>query len=336
MNSGKVLRRLVLGGLVGLVAALLDVAPAAGIDYQWVKTVSSYGSDGTSTFNTVQAVTVDPSGNVWAANLIGNASLGSNFIKLDGSGNWMGTFGPSGYTIGDGLHSDASGNIWATATHGIVQLSNSGTVLQQISSTYLSTPSDVALDPSGNIWATDWTGGMYGPYGLYKFSSSGTLLGRYGSFLPGPCGLTVDPSGNVWVSDTSNGRIVELANDGTTVLQQFGSNGSGNGQLHDAEKIAFDSAGNLWVADAGNNRIEEFSSTGAYLGQFGSKGTGSGQLSGPEGLAFDAAGNLWVADSSNNRLQEFSPVPEPSSLVLLGFGAVSLLAYAWRRRSQAA
>ena len=30
-----------------------------------------------------------------------------------------------------------------------------------------------------------------------------------------------------------------------------------------------------------------------------------------------------------------SPVPEPSTLVLLGFGAVSLFAYAWRRRKQA-
>ncbi len=133
----------------------------------------------------------------------------------------------------------------------------------------------------------------------------------------------------MWVSD-GPGRIVEFDNNGT-FLQQFGTNGNSYGQLASNEGLAFDAAGNLWVAN-GNNDIVEFSNTGAFLGQFGSLGTGPGQFNDPQGLAFDAAGNMWVADTNNNRLQEFSPVPEPSTLALLGIGAVSLLAYAWRKR----
>ena len=40
----------------------------------------------------------------------------------------------------------------------------------------------------------------------------------------------------------------------------------------------------------------------------------------------DSSGNVWVTDMSKSRIVEFSPIPEPSTLVLLGISAVSLLA----------
>jgi streptogramin lyase len=335
MNGGIVMRGV--AGLVGLATALAGVAPAQGQNYQWARTVSTYGSGGTSTFNSAQSVTVDPSGNVWATD-----QFNSNLVKFGGSGNWLTSF-PLSY--GDGLHSDASGNIWVAGVssgqhglYGCITEVSSGSVLPQISTGSGDFPSDVATDPSGNIWATFWESTNFNQV-LAKYSSSGTLIGWYGSGITGggstslfdPCGLAIDKSGNVWVSDGNN-RIVEFNNSGT-FLQQFGSSGSSNGQLLGNEGLAFDSAGNLWVAN-GNNNIVEFSSAGAFLGQFGSLGTGPGQFNDPQGVAFDAAGNMWVADTNNNRLQEFSPVPEPSTLVLLAMGAVSLLAYAWRRRTK--
>jgi len=48
-------------------------------------------------------------------------------------------------------------------------------------------------------------------------------------------------------------------------------------------------------------------------------------------ITFDPAGNMYVSDSQNDVIWQM-PVPEPSSIALLGAGAVGLLLLAWRRR----
>ena len=48
----------------------------------------------------------------------------------------------------------------------------------------------------------------------------------------------------------------------------------------------------------------------------------------------DAQGNIvgWAYDGSGEHAILWQPVPEPSALILLCVGAISLFAYAWRRR----
>ncbi len=88
---------------------------------------------------------------------------------------------------------------------------------------------------------------------------------------------------------------------------QFGSSGSGNGQLNFPYGVALDSSGNAFVADFNNNRIEQFnSSTGAYIATIGSSGSGNGQLSYPTGVAVDGSGNVFVSDNGNSRIEEFN------------------------------
>ena len=101
------------------------------------------------------------------------------------------------------------------------------------------------------------------------------------------------------------------------------------------------------------NTVRKFSPTGTDLGVFASAG-----LDGPQGLAFDYSGNLYVANRFVNTIRKFSstgtdlgvfagtganilssglafaPIPEPSTIVLAGFGLVGLIAWRVRRRRE--
>ncbi len=128
--------------------------------------------------------------------------------------------------------------------------------------------------------------------------------GEFTSLVKSGTDATTDASGDVWVAESEN-KILEFSPEGT-LIQTFGSSGSGNGQFKHPSGIAVDSSGNVWVSDSENNRIEEFTSYGAFVRAFGTSGTGNGQLKSPQGLTVDTTGNVWVADSGNNRVEEFT------------------------------
>ncbi len=111
------------------------------------------------------------------------------------------------------------------------------------------------------------------------------------------------------VSATNAGGTVSALtapSESIVYVSQFGSWGSGNGQLSGPSGIARDSKGNLWVAETFNNRVQEFTEAGVYVTKFGSEGTGPGQFKSPTDIAIDPKGNVWVVDNGNNRLEEFN------------------------------
>jgi NHL repeat len=109
---------------------------------------------------------------------------------------------------------------------------------------------------------------------------------------------------------------------------QFGSTGSGDGQLSNPQGIAVDqTSGDLYVADTGNSRIEKFDAEGDFISawgwgvddgateaqvctsgcQAGISGSGAGQLASPKFVAVDnKTGDVYVADTTNNVVSKFS------------------------------
>ena len=120
--------------------------------------------------------------------------------------------------------------------------------------------------------------------------------------------------------------------------------------------LAFDGAGNLYTDDVTGHRILAIT-PGGSVSTFATLPSDAD----PYDLAFDRLGNLYVTNArSSGSIFQITPsgvvstfatgglhlpdcivmapaystlVPEPSTLTLLGVGAVSLLTYGWRRRA---
>jgi DNA-binding beta-propeller fold protein YncE len=118
--------------------------------------------------------------------------------------------------------------------------------------------------------------------------------------------MAVDGSGNVYVADRINNRVQKFNAQGEC-LSQFGSTGSGNGQLNDPRGIAIDKSGNLWVAEAGNQRIQEFTAAGApTFGRYTI--LGAPKQPAPSGIAI-SEGKIYVTDQTRQEIQKYNPTP---------------------------
>jgi DNA-binding beta-propeller fold protein YncE len=86
----------------------------------------------------------------------------------------------------------------------------------------------------------------------------------------------------------------------------FGSYGSGPGQMVWPASIAIDSQQRLYITDEWNQRISVFNTEGNVLQEWGQEGSGDGQLDRPSGIALDTEENLLVVDARNHRIQKFT------------------------------
>jgi sugar lactone lactonase YvrE len=119
--------------------------------------------------------------------------------------------------------------------------------------------------------------------------------------------VAVDAAGNVYVVDENNDRVEKFDSNGRFLLQ-FGSRGSGPGQLNGPGHVALDPQGNVIVSDEGGYRVEKFSPAGTFLLQYGRFGTAPGQFAGnTRGVAADGAGNVYVAyDGQPGQIVKFT------------------------------
>jgi sugar lactone lactonase YvrE len=90
-------------------------------------------------------------------------------------------------------------------------------------------------------------------------------------------------------------------------VTQWGSPGSGDGQLISPVGIAVDSSGYIYVTDFSNHRIQKFTSSGTYVTQWGSHGSSPDDLTFyPQGIAVDTSGYVYVTGNGDPLIQKFT------------------------------
>jgi DNA-binding beta-propeller fold protein YncE len=271
---------------------------------------SSFGSSGTGNgqFNEPTGIAVNPIN----GNVVVSDEKNNRVQVFNEKGEFVRTFGSEGTGNGQfkeprGVAVDSKGNVWVTDTgnNRVEEFNEKGEYVSQFGTKgtgngQFTEPKGLALDSKGDIWVAD-----SGNKRIEEFNEKSEYVRQF-STGTNPIGVTVDAKGNVWNDDEAETGAIEEHNEKGEFVQKFASRGSGNGQVSQPKRLAFDTNGHLWVADGSNDRIEVFNEKGEYVTTFGTYGTGSEQMKYPTGVAVDPRGNVWIADDENNRVDKWT------------------------------
>ncbi len=159
-------------------------------------------------------------------------------------------------------------------------------------------PIGIEIDANDDIYVVD-----QGRNALLKFDAAGNLLFDIVLFHPvnglqitAIADMAMDSSGNLYITHHRFHKVYKYAPDGSLIME-FGSEGTGNGEFDTPRGITIDQNDNVYVVDHNNHRVQVFDVDGNYLSQFGSEGTEPDQFQRPFSIAVDPSGDIYVLDS---------------------------------------
>ncbi|MFT5724010.1 MAG: sugar lactone lactonase YvrE [Bacteroidia bacterium] len=269
------------------------------------------GTGASAQFNGIYGLTVDNSGNIYAADkynhCIRKVTPAGVVTTLAGSGS-------SGYSDGTGT----------TAR--------------------FNNPHGITVDGSGNVYVSD-----QGNARIRKISSTGvvTTVAGNGSFSVSngtgsaatfyyPAGMEMDASGNVYIASSAGNIIRKMTSSGVVTSiagRQYQTGyveGSGtNAKFNNPNDVCLDAAGNVYVADRENKVVRKIN-TSNVVSTFAGFKTGlvngaasSAQFSYPYDVVQDASGNIYVSDMNNHVIRKITPAGVVSTFAGSGTGGFS-------------
>ena len=234
-------------------------------------------------------VDIAPDGTVWAYDRCGANNCAESplapVLHFDKTGKTIASFGAGMFVMPHGIFAGRDGHVW---------------IADQLS----------VKDKKGAV--------------VVEFSADGKTLRTLGK--PGvnvethdtfgaPTDVLVAPGGDIFVSDGHQGcncdsRIVKFSKDGK-FIKEFGTKGSGPGELNMPHTLAMDSRGRLFVGDRTNNRVAIFDQNGAFIASWS-------QFGRPSGVFIDGKDMLYVADSESRDGEGYGHNPGVSRGIRIG------------------
>jgi tripartite motif-containing protein 71 len=197
-------------------------------------------------------VDVDASGNVWVADT-GNERV----AEFSSTGTFLRNVSMFEKPIS--IAADNAGDVWALSEELAFEISSSGKVINIIEpGAAFHQAVGIDVDSAGQIWvASDEAANP----GVYRFSSTGTLLSHWSTAAGYPAGIAGDGSGNVWVAFPASCRVQKFSSTGAS-LEKFGECGTGSGKLGamptSGGGLALAPEGALWVSNSGVNEVQKW------------------------------------------------------------------------------
>ena len=148
----------------------------------------------------------------------------------------------------------------------------------------------------------------------YRYAQTIGMFVEYGRGMSNPYDVAPAGDGRLFVLNRSNifdapvgGLRIGIMTLGEDYLGDWGSYGTGPGQLVWPNSMVLDRHGRLLISDEWRHDVQCFEQDGTLIQSWGGPGTEDGRFNRAAGLAHDAAGNVIVVDAGNHRLQKFDP-----------------------------
>ena len=226
----------------------------------------------------------------------------NRIVVFNENGEFIRSFGKNSLSHPNGVLCDNTGRIFVTSRtdNKILVFGQNGEYISTFhNGNSLSKPRGISFDADGNLIVCD-TGNKC----VRFFSPEGNIFKTIGACrlrMPFNC---VCYKGKVFVSDR-DAHLIKVYNSNGRFLYEFGTHGTGDGELNRPTGLAVDKMGHLLVCCSDNHRVQVFTLDGKFVAKFGEYGKELGQMLSPSSVSVQKSGHIVVSEFDNNRLQIF-------------------------------